>query len=140
MSEDELIKYQNEYGDESFTAGIGAEAILEILKNINLEQEREMLVKNINDLYQSVDALIHPSIYEGLPNVICEAMILGCCVIASNVCDHPVILNDERGLLFDPRSPKSISKSIEEFKKSKAAKDIQKTFPDAKLIDFKDKE
>ena len=49
LSEDELIKYQNEYGDEAFTASIGAEAILEILKNINLEQEREILVKNINE-------------------------------------------------------------------------------------------
>lgn len=86
-------------------------------ENIHIANKFKFIgeVKNINDLYQSVDALIHPSIYEGLPNVICEAMILGCCVIASNVCDHPVILNDERGLLFDPRSPKSISKSIEEF-------------------------
>jgi DNA-directed RNA polymerase subunit beta' len=54
LSEDELIKYQNEYGDESFTAGIGAEAILEILKNINLEQEREILVKNINETKSKV--------------------------------------------------------------------------------------
>ncbi len=54
LSEDELTKYQNEYGDESFTAGIGAEAILEILKNINLEQEREILVKNINETKSKV--------------------------------------------------------------------------------------
>ncbi len=54
LSEDELIKYQNEYGDESFTAGIGAEAILDILKNINLEQEREILVKNINETKSKV--------------------------------------------------------------------------------------
>ncbi len=54
LSEDELIKYQNEYGDESFTAGIGAEAILEILKGINLEQEREILVKNINETKSKV--------------------------------------------------------------------------------------
>jgi len=54
LSEDELIKYQNDYGDESFSAGIGAEAILEILKNINLEQEREILVKNINETKSKV--------------------------------------------------------------------------------------
>ena len=29
LGEEELIKYQDEYGEESFTAGIGAEAILE---------------------------------------------------------------------------------------------------------------
>ncbi len=54
LSEDELIKYQNEFGDESFTAGIGAEAILEILKSINLEQERDILVKNINETKSKV--------------------------------------------------------------------------------------
>ncbi len=54
LSEEELTKYQNEYGDEAFTAGIGAEAILEILKNINLEQERETLVKNINETKSKV--------------------------------------------------------------------------------------
>jgi len=54
LSEDELIKFQNEFGDESFTAGIGAEAILEILKNMNLEQEREILVKNINETKSKV--------------------------------------------------------------------------------------
>ena len=72
-------------------------------------------VKNIKQLYHSSDALIHPSIYEGLPNVICEAMLLGCNVIASNVCDHPIILKNERGLLFDPKLPESICKTIEKF-------------------------
>ena len=33
LSEEELIKYQDQYGEEAFTAGIGAEAILEILKS-----------------------------------------------------------------------------------------------------------
>ena len=52
----------------------------------------------------------------GSNSIIEHDVVIGSnCVIASNVCDHPVILNDERGLLFDPRSPKSISKSIEEF-------------------------
>ena len=41
LSEEELIKYQDQYGEESFTAGIGAEAILEILKSIDLKEERE---------------------------------------------------------------------------------------------------
>ena len=49
MGEEELIKYQDEYGEESFTAGIGAEAILEILKSINLEQEKEALIKTIKE-------------------------------------------------------------------------------------------
>ena len=35
LTEEELIKYQDQYGEESFSAGIGAEAILEILKSIS---------------------------------------------------------------------------------------------------------
>jgi glycosyltransferase involved in cell wall biosynthesis len=58
--------------------------------------------------------LLIPSVYEGLPMVLCEAMLSGCFVIASSVCDHPKILGDnERGLLCDPLSPKSICKSLE---------------------------
>jgi len=54
LNEDELIKYQDEYGEEAFTAGIGAEAILEILKSINLEEEKKILVKNINETKSKV--------------------------------------------------------------------------------------
>ena len=45
-------------------------------------------VNDIVELYHNVDGLIHMSRYEGLPNVICEAMLYGCPVLASSVCDH----------------------------------------------------
>ncbi len=54
LGEEELIKYQDEYGEESFTAGIGAEAILEILKSIDLEQEKEVLIKSIKETKSKV--------------------------------------------------------------------------------------
>ncbi len=54
LSEEELIKYQDDYGEEAFTAGIGAEAILEILKSINLEEEREALIKSIKETKSKV--------------------------------------------------------------------------------------
>ncbi len=54
LGEEELIKYQDEYGEESFTAGIGAEAILEILKSIDLEQEKESLIKLIKETKSKV--------------------------------------------------------------------------------------
>ena len=43
LSEEEFIKYQDKYGEDSFTAGIGAEAVREILINIDLSKEREKL-------------------------------------------------------------------------------------------------
>ena len=54
LGEEELIKYQDQYGEEAFTAGIGAEAILEILKSINLEEERTKLVTTIKETKSKV--------------------------------------------------------------------------------------
>ena len=54
LNEEELIKFQDDYGEEAFTAGIGAEAILEILKSINLEEERENLIKSIKETKSKV--------------------------------------------------------------------------------------
>ena len=55
LNEEELAKYQNEFGDEAFTAGIGAEAILEILKSLDLEEERKNLVKTIQETKSKVN-------------------------------------------------------------------------------------
>ncbi len=55
LGEEELTKYQDDYGEEAFTAGIGAEAILEILKSINLEEERDLLIKNIKETKSKVN-------------------------------------------------------------------------------------
>ena len=54
LNEEELSKYQDEFGEESFTAGIGAEAILEILKSIDLPAEREILAKTIKETKSKV--------------------------------------------------------------------------------------
>ena len=75
--------------------------------------------KDMASLYHTSDGLVHMSIYEGLPNAICEAMLYGCPVLASAVCDHPIVLgeNRERGLLADPYSAESIADCIETFQK-----------------------
>jgi len=54
MTEEELTKYQDEFGEESFTSGIGAEAILEILKSLNLEEEKNKLINTIKETKSKV--------------------------------------------------------------------------------------
>lgn len=62
------------------------------------------------------EALIHPSYREGLPNVVCEAMACGRPVLASNVCDHPLLVREGvRGFLFDPAKPEEIANAITAF-------------------------
>ncbi len=43
LSEEDYLKAQEEYGEDSFTAGIGAEAVRELLMAIDLEAEAERL-------------------------------------------------------------------------------------------------
>ncbi len=55
LNEEELAKYQDEFGEESFSAGIGAEAVLEMLKNLDLELERKNLVSFIKETKSKVN-------------------------------------------------------------------------------------
>jgi len=55
LNEEELAKYQNQFGEESFTAGIGAEVILEILKSLDLENERKILINTIQETKSKVN-------------------------------------------------------------------------------------
>ena len=55
LNEEELAKYQDEFGEEAFTAGIGAEAVLEMLKNLDLELERKNLVNYIKETKSKVN-------------------------------------------------------------------------------------
>ena len=77
-------------------------------------------VEDIESIYKSSDCIILPSLFEGLPNVICEAMLFGCPILASDVSDNSILLGDgDRGLLFDPTSPEEICESLEKFKTMK---------------------
>ena len=55
LNEEELAKYQDEFGEEAFTAGIGAEAVLEMLKNLDLDLERKNLINYIKETKSKVN-------------------------------------------------------------------------------------
>ncbi len=55
LNEEELAKYQDEYGEEAFTAGIGAEAVLEMLKNLDLDNEKKNLASYIKETKSKVN-------------------------------------------------------------------------------------
>ena len=69
---------------------------------------------DIPELLANHHALVLPSYYEGLPNVVCEALFAGKPVIVSNVCDNPILIEDNvRGFLFDPKDPHTLADAIE---------------------------
>lgn len=73
------------------------------------------LCPDVHGLLSSSHSLVLASRYEGLPNVICESFAAGRPVIASCVCDHPLLVGrvGERGFLFDSEDPGSVADAIQ---------------------------
>ena len=55
LTEEEYLKEQEKWGEDAFTAGIGAEAVLEMLKNLDLDLERKNLVSYIKETKSKVN-------------------------------------------------------------------------------------
>lgn len=73
-------------------------------------------VDNIEDFYNMADVFCLPSIYEGYPNVLCEAMSCGLPVLCGDVCDNPSIMEDNRnGFLFNPLDVQNMAEVIVKF-------------------------
>ncbi len=68
---------------------------------------------SIEDAYRQADVMCMPSLLEGYPNVLVEAMASGLPVLASRVCEHPYIVEDGvNGYLFDPYDVDAIANAI----------------------------
>ena len=54
LNEEELIKAQDEFGEDAFNAGIGAEAVREILINLDLKSEQKKLRESLKEIKSKV--------------------------------------------------------------------------------------
>lgn len=72
--------------------------------------------KDIPALLLQYDALILPSLWEGLPNVVCEALAAGLPALVSDISDNARLVQDGMtGLIFDPKQPDAIAHAISQF-------------------------
>ncbi len=120
----------NWYGNNLFANGKPTKgsrvflAVKEAIKKYALENVFNLHdpVLDLTHIYQLATALCLPSLYEGCPNVIGEAMACGKPVLASNVCDNPRLVKDgENGFLFNPANPQDIADTIIRFSKQSPA-------------------
>lgn len=92
------------YGDINKIKSYGCEvnrlyAKLQISDILEFKQP----TKKIVNAYRNCDIFCLPSLHEGYPNVVCEAMCCGQPVLCSNICDNAIIVeNNVNGWLFDP--------------------------------------
>lgn len=71
---------------------------------------------DVQPFYANCHAVIHPSSYEGLPNVVCEAMLAGRPVLVSDVCDNAILVKDrERGLVIPGITAQAVADTLEDF-------------------------
>ena len=70
---------------------------------------------DVPDLLAASDVFVMPSIEEGLPNAMLEAMSMGLPVVATNVGGIPEALRDpEHGRIVGPRDPAALTRAIVE--------------------------
>jgi glycosyltransferase involved in cell wall biosynthesis len=69
--------------------------------------------KNVRPWIQACDVLVNPSLTEGMPNVVLEAMALGTPVVATRVGGIPDLIRDqESGLLVAPGDATTLANAV----------------------------
>ena len=125
--------------------GSEEEKIKRLIKHLGLS-EKVKHFKNIPDklmfqLYTLADISVTPTLYEGLPLVVLEAMACGKPIVASNVSEVPQAVKDGiNGFLVPPRNPEAIADAVLKIydknlfmKMGKASREIVKKYDWSKI-------
>lgn len=107
----------SEIGLEVFIAGDGvlAKPLTSMVKRLHLTDTVQFLghIEDIQSFLDSVDIVVVPSIFEGMPYSIIEAMAAGKPVIATTVGDIPdMVVHGVTGILVPPKDPKALASAI----------------------------
>lgn len=138
-----FIKINKEAKLTIYGEGEERSALESIIQNLSLQKHVSIpgTISDIQGTLIQYDAFIFPSLYEGFPNALCEAMSIGLPVIASNVTGNKDIIDDgENGLLFTAQDVDALlncmirlqEKDLREYL-AKNAKNIADTYSDAKI-------
>jgi glycosyltransferase involved in cell wall biosynthesis len=71
------------------------------------------LVENAAQILPHIDILVLPSLWEGMPHVVLEAMAAGRPVVASRIAGlDELVVDGETGVLFSPGDPRSLAAAL----------------------------
>jgi glycosyltransferase involved in cell wall biosynthesis len=91
--------------------------LLRLARELDIEQSCRFvgIREDIADFLAAADAVVLPSLSEGFPFVLLEALAMGCPVVASGVNGIPELIeNRKTGLLVPARDPRALEAAIRE--------------------------
>lgn len=68
--------------------------------------------KHLWALMRKAKAFVFPSLIEGCPNAVLEAMACGCPLVVSDISEHKEFLDESMAWFVDPNSPEAIAQGI----------------------------
>ena len=83
-------------------------------KNLGLE-DRVVFSGNQKDMvsvYKAIDIFVLPSLTEGLPLVLLEAMSMGLAVVATGVGAVPYVIGEGEGIIVPPQNTKALNEAV----------------------------
>ena len=100
--------------------------LVEKIKSLGLEQTIYLagFIENAEQYIKGFDLFLFPSIKEGLPYSVLEAMAGECAIVASRVGGIPDLIKDqENGMLVPPKNPAALTQAIYELIQDKAKRE-----------------
>lgn len=113
-----LIDTQHAYRLTICGDGEDTKELRELIDELKLQENVTLLGyrKDVYTIMQSADLLVLPSWYEGMPNVLLEALAIGLPSIVSDIPSHrDLIGNTQCAMTFNPNSPAELAARINEF-------------------------
>lgn len=96
--------------------GVMRDALQQLIERTEMS-ERVVLLGNVphamlNWWYNAASVVCLPSYYEGVPNVLLEAMACGTPVVATDIGGIPEVVNDDCGLLITPGATDTLQSAL----------------------------
>lgn len=114
-----ILKNEGKLDFETLIVGEGPlrEQLESLAKELQLDEadisfKGQQAHDKVASYFGAADLLCLPSIREGRPNVIIEALATGLPVVASSVGGIPELINDKNGALVPPSSPEKLSQAL----------------------------